>query len=125
MARRTASIITKESLDTWGGAPETQTVTVPAANVANKDRISVYIIPIDEAVAVQLQVKFPTAGGTGGFDQVTLDGREFPTSPATNADADKAFVFTIEDLYPGDLIVQIRSEGTAPTRVEVIVAALQ
>ena len=50
-------------------------------------------------VTVDLQVKFPTVGGPDTVPLLLAQG--------ATANAGEAFIFTTEDLYPGDLLVDV------------------
>ena len=106
-------VVDRQTLD--GFAPATpKTFTIPEG-LLSYDRLSLYIIPIGEDVTVDLKVKFPSVGGGGSGDTVPL-----LLATGAIASAGVAFIFTTEDLYPGDLLVDITPGGTPPTRVELV-----
>ena len=105
-----ANEIFRQVLDSWSPT-ETQTFTIPES-LLSYDRLSLWIIPFGQAVTVDLKVKFPTVGGP---ETVLLT-----LNKGGAAAAGEAFPFTTEDLYPGDLLVDITSGGAAPSRVELV-----
>lgn len=104
-------IVSRQLLD--GFAPSgTKTFILPES-LLSYDRMSLYIIPVGQPVTVDLKVAFPTVGGPDTVPLLLATG--------ATANADEAFIFTTEDLYPGELQADITAGGTPPSRVELVV----
>lgn len=115
MGRRPKKIFSESHLAPGDAA--TVTSTIKAVDMA-LDRVSVYVIPIDEPVTVEFRVRFVTDGGP---DTVPL---KTTTAALGTANADEAFPWTSEDLIMGDLDVVILTGTPGPARVEVIAFGL-
>lgn len=110
-------LLHQESLT--GFTPAAVKTSVIAADKLRVRRLSIYIVTVGQDVTVTLKHRIPTKGGPGGIDEVDLDLRV--GKPAV---VGTAFVFTTEDVYPGDLVVEITAGGVAPSRVEVVAEGL-
>ena len=109
-------IIDRQTLGNWS-ADETKTFTIPKEKLSH-DRLSLFIIPIGQEVTINLKMDFDTAGGPDAG--IPLDQAQGGVGTA-----DQAFIFTTEDVYPGDLVVEVVAGNPAPTRVELVAVVLR
>lgn len=86
---------------------------IPRAQLSY-DRLSLFILPFGEDVTVTLKVAFPTVEGGPAILPLNL-------AIGAVAPAGRAFIFTTEDLYPGDLLIEIVAADPPPSRVELLV----